>query len=150
MDFLCGCCESLFGMFTPLEGGGKLKTTLIRFLETHSSESARAVYSAFLGIYRMPGLERLLTSMAAYEDKTARLLKRHRDHYTHSINTYILGLAVYVSHEPFRRIVDQGLKYPDAYQNSEEFIYRWGLTALFHDLGYPLEMCMKLANFLMA
>lgn len=84
--------------------------------------------------------------MGAYEEKAARLLAHHRDHYVHSVDTYLLGIAIYVCSEHFRKLVDQCICFPDAYPSSEEFVYRWGLTALFHDMGYPLELCMGLVN----
>jgi hypothetical protein len=145
-DFLSGCCDSLYQLFQPYEGGDSLKVALQSFLTSHTLEAAQAVYAAFLNIYRMPGLEALLRSMGEYEEKTATLLTRHRDHYIHSVDTYLLGIAVYVSNKPFRETVDQYLNYPDAYPSSEEFVYRWGLTALFHDMGYPLELCMGLIS----
>ena len=145
-DFLSGCCDSLYQLFQPFEGGNSLKVALQSFLTSHTLEAAQAIYAAFLNIYRMPGLEALLRSMGEYEEKAAKLLTRHRDHYIHSVDTYILGIAVYVSNRLFRETVDRCLNYPDAYPFSEEFVYRWGLTALFHDMGYPLELCMGLIS----
>ncbi len=40
--------------------------------------------------------------------------------------------------------MNEGVKYPDNYPDvREEFLYRWGLTALFHDIGYPVELINK-------
>lgn len=140
-------CNELFGRFTPHEGGDALQNALERFLTLPDKESAQSVYSSFLNTYRMPGLGQLLDSLRDYEGKAAPLLPRHRDHYGHSVYVYLLGIALYVHNSKLQGVIRRGIDYPDAYSSKdEEFVYRWGLAALFHDLGYPLEICAKLID----
>lgn len=54
-----------------------------------------------------------------------------RDHVIHALNTYLLGL-----------LLKDRLIFPDI----QEFDFQWKLAALFHDIGYPLEIAMKLIN----
>jgi hypothetical protein len=145
-EFLSDCCDNLYHLFTPIEGGDSMKIALKKFLTNHTVDTAQEVYGAFVNTYRMPGLALLFKSMNEYERNNAKLLSHHRDHYVHSIDTFLIGIAIYVSNKPFRDIFDNKLKYPDAYQPPEEFLYRWGLAALFHDIGYPLELCLRLIN----
>jgi hypothetical protein len=38
-------------------------------------------------------------------------------------------------------------EYPHSYDTKhEEFFYRWGIASLFHDVGYPVEICGKQIN----
>jgi len=82
--------------------------------------------------------------MREFEEQVAPLLPQHRDHYIHTVQVFLLGLAIYQRNRLFRDIATKAFSYPDAYPSPvEEFFYRWGLTALFHDIGYPVEIAYK-------
>lgn len=93
----------------------------------------------------------LLDMMRSYEESAATLTAKQRDHYVHSVNVFLLGLAVYSQNKKYRTafagtVLDRA-KYPDSYTTDhEEFFYRWGISALFHDVGYPVEIINKQTN----
>jgi hypothetical protein len=89
----------------------------------------------------------LVETLKKYEKSTGDLIERQRDHYIHSVNVFILGLAIFSQNENYRdaflRVNNDGY-YNSFYETSnEEFFYRWGIASLFHDIGYPLEIIGK-------
>ncbi len=58
----------------------------------------------------------------------------YRDHVTHQLKVFLLGIYVYESCPPIQKIIDL------AYGNQDEFLLRWVLSAFFHDLGYVFEI----------
>lgn len=72
---------------------------------------------------------------------------KHRDHYTHSVYVFALGLAIYETNENFRRAFNSFYHF-DSDENVKEeagraahfFLEYWGMTSLFHDIGYPFEL----------
>lgn len=89
--------------------------------------------------------------MKDFEEHSGRLLEKHRDHYIHTVFVFLLGLSVYIRNNNFRKIFNEYAlnkrNYPDSYYTKhEEFLYRWGLASLSHDIAYPLEIIVKQAN----
>ena len=137
-----------------------LRQSINEFLESETKQSAFAVYDAFFGSYRITlGGESnrfidLLDVLRSYEENAATLIERQRDHYIHSVNVFILGLCIYIQNASFRAAFDAANLDKTDYLNSydtkhEEFFYRWGTAALFHDVGYPIEIIGKqLSKFL--
>ena len=131
-----------------------LKMALLAFLDNETKENASAVYELFFSTYRIV-LENsnstfldLLDMLSAYEERAATLIDKQRDHYVHSVNVFILGLCVYAKNTNFRNAFNKTNidreKYPENYPNEhEEFLFRWGVAALFHDVGYPVEIIGK-------
>jgi hypothetical protein len=125
--------------------------SVFAFLQDESKETAFQVYEIFFGTYRIalkgaknPFID-LLDTLRAYEERAATLIEKQRDHFIHSVNVFILGLAIYASNTPYRdafaRAVISPEKYPENLPTAqEEFLFRWGLAALFHDVGYPVEI----------
>lgn len=118
------------------------------FLEDQTKENAYAVYSTFFDVYRLSKSSRsfvdLLDLLRGYEEHTAALNDGQRDHYIHSVNVFILGLCIYSINTRFRTAVSSEYEC-SAYarhfgSDSEEFLFTWGITALFHDIGYPIEI----------
>lgn len=137
-----------------------LRQSINEFLESETKQSALAVYDAFFDSYRIT-LEGesncfmdLLDVLRRYEENAATLIDRQRDHYIHSVNVFILGLCIYIQNTGFREAFDTTNLNKTEYLNSydtkhEEFFYRWGIAALFHDVGYPIEIIGKqLSKFL--
>lgn len=131
-----------------------LKMALLAFLDNETKENASAVYEIFFSTYRIV-LENsnstfldLLDMLSAYEERAATLIDKQRDHYVHSVNVFILGLCIYSQNTNFRDAfkktnIDRE-RYPENYPNEhEEFLFRWGIAALFHDVGYPVEIIGK-------
>jgi hypothetical protein len=131
-----------------------LAEAVYAFLQDGSKDAAFHVYDLFFGTYRIalqgaknPFID-LLDTLRSYEERAATLIEKQRDHFVHSVNVFILGLAIYASNAPYResfsKAVMDGAKYPENFPTArEEFLFRWGLAALFHDVGYPVEIISK-------
>jgi len=131
-----------------------MQQALLEFMQNESKETAFAVYKTFFDSYRftMPGKDKcfidLLDALLEYEESAATLIDKQRDHYIHSVNVFILGLCVYMQNVNFRSAFDKVNLNKTSYEYSydtrhEEFFYRWGITSLFHDIGYPIEIIGK-------
>ncbi len=101
-------------------------------------------------------LLKLVGMMKDYEDNTGKLIEKQRDHFIHSVNVFVLGLAIYSQNVNYREIFEEYIEkspYEKYYRidgevSREEFFYRWGIASLFHDIGYPVEIIGKqLAKF---
>ena len=131
-----------------------LRQAIYEFLDNETKETAFAVYQAFFDSYRIklegaknPFID-LLDILRSYEENAATLIDKQRDHYIHSVNVFILGLCFYAKNANFQKIFNKKNlnkdEYPYAYTTKhEEFLYRWGIASLFHDVGYPIEIIGK-------
>lgn len=151
---------------------GLLKAAIDVFMEFESSYTAYEVYETFLMIYQITPEDKsdvdesspnslisepntllnLVRIMKDYEENTGDLINRQRDHFIHSVNVFILGLAIYAQNKAYRNIffnyITKNKHYKKFYKingkfSHEEFLYRWGIAALFHDIGYPFEIIGK-------
>ncbi len=134
-----------------------MKQAILEFLDNETKETAFAVYRTFFDSYRItiegssnPFID-LLDVLKTYEENAAVLIDKQRDHYIHSVNVFILGLAIYARNAnyraAFRKAVMNKDDYPYSYDTkNEEFFYRWGLASLFHDVGYPVEIVGRQIN----
>ena len=144
------------------------------FLDHETKFTAKEVYETFFMIYQITPENKseekfgnydlvsepntlidLVNIMEKYEENTGELIERQRDHFIHSVNVFLLGLAVYSQNKHFRYIFKEYIKlsnYEKYYKtkdgnlSDEEFLYRWGVAALFHDIGYPFEIIGKQLN----
>lgn len=118
-------CIDFLKSFQFTERDRKLVKPVSAFCKKPSEVSARAIYEAFLHSFRLPGLEELLTEMYKFEVTSSRLLPRHRDHYIHTVNVFLLGVALYARNKKIRLAIDSSNQYVDKYdRDEEEFIYR--------------------------
>lgn len=118
--------------------------SLISFLETGTKEDAFSVYFCFCDIFHIFGtgydnIKHLLQLLSDHEYHSGELLIKHRDHYSHSVYVFALGLAIFSNDKSYRENFCKfyGLSIEDAYT---AFLKYWGLTALFHDIGYPFQL----------
>ena len=129
-----------------------LERELERFIDTGATQDAYNVYycftELFLGSYRKS--KRLVELLNECETNASTLLKEHRDHYSHSVYVFVLGLAVYETNVNFRLTFNSFYQFDQAESNTEQshaaacfFLEYWGLTALFHDIGYPFELAFE-------
>ena len=130
---------------------GLLEQSILTFLADETKETAFDVYRIFFGTYRIilegsknPFLD-LLDVLSAYEERAATLIEKQRDHYIHSVNVFILGLCIFSQNSQYRKSFEKavidGNKDSGNYESEyEEFLFRWGLASLFHDVGYPVEI----------
>lgn len=122
-----------------------LERAIHRFCQSASRENAFDVYVCYCEMFRPFGTgyqatRVLLETLSEHEGNSSSLLMKHRDHYSHSVYVFLLGLALYRSSNALRQAF--GEKYPadDDAARAERFLRLWGLTALFHDIGYPFEL----------
>lgn len=131
-----------------------LAQSILAFLNDETKETAFDVYKVFFGTYRIvlkgsknPFVD-LLDMLCVYEERAATLIEKQRDHFIHSVNVFILGLAIYARNSRYRdafttTVMDEA-RYPENFSTAkEEFLFRWGIAALFHDVGYPVEIIGK-------
>jgi len=79
-----------------------------------------------------------------------------RLHYCHQVNVFLLGLYIYHNFEPLRKAINlemqrttpkiklEGVTIPFRYSGGTkygEFLYRWRMAALCHDLGTGIQLC---------
>lgn len=143
-EYLHTTCTHYFNSFTHFERDGKLKDSITAFCIDPDENTAMSVYQEFLYTYRNAGLKEIVDAMQNFETASSKLIPSHRDHYIHTVNVFLLGLALYDRNEKVREVVNKSMEYPDMYPEiREEFLYRWGMASLFHDVGYPLEIAYK-------
>ena len=152
-----------------------LHASVIRFLDYENTYTAYEIYENFFMVYQITDedksdeknikgnqvsesntLLKLVNMMKDYEDNTGKLIEKQRDHFIHSVNVFVLGLAIYSQNVNYREIFEEYIEdspYEKYYRidgevSREEFFYRWGIASLFHDIGYPVEIISKqLAKF---
>ena len=121
-----------------------------RFLDNETQENAFAVYRAFFDSYRitLPGKKDpfidLVDVLRNYEATAATLIDKQRDHFIHSVNVFLCGLAIWQENARLRAAFDRAVP-EEGFSAAlatryEEFFFRWGVAALFHDVGYPVEI----------
>ena len=126
-----------------------LERALGVFIDSGVSEDAYMVYycflEMFLGCYGRS--KKMVELLSEYEENGSSLLLKHRDHYSHSVYVFALGLAIYESNAAFRREFKRFYGFDADEGNRRQrrsaantFLEFWGLTSLFHDIGYPFEL----------
>jgi hypothetical protein len=124
-----------------------LERELERFIDSGAAEDAYTVYYCYLEMFfgRYGRSKKMVELLSEFESNGSSLLMKHRDHYSHSVYVFTLGLAVYEACEPFRRTFRRYCGFDPAQPDADRaaaccFLEYWGLTALFHDIGYPFEL----------
>ncbi len=121
-----------------------LHSSLRTFLRTGAKEDAFIVYFCFCEIQRLFGegydnTKKLLDLLADHEYHSGELLTKHRDHYSHSVYVFALGLAIFANNKTYRQTYCEFYDYSDN-DSYSEFLHYWGITSLFHDIGYPFQL----------
>ena len=122
-----------------------LKNEIAKFIDSGVAEDAYTVYYSFIEMFigndgRSQSMVELLSE---FESNASSLLMSHRDHYSHSVYVFALGLAIFETNAWFRSVFSQVYHFRDKGEGRESacaFLEYWGLTALFHDIGYPFEI----------
>ena len=118
------------------------ENTLSRFLKSGRKEDAFDVYFCYLEMFvgDYEKTRRMIELLSEFEANGSGLLMKHRDHYSHSVYVFSLGLAIFESNSIFRNAYKDYYKISDEHEAVHHFLEYWGLTALFHDIGYPFEL----------
>jgi|GEM_PF-677685 len=126
-----------------------LKTAIARFLSSGLKDDAFDVYFCFSEIYSLFGkgyecnTKGLLNILGDHEVKAGSFKDSFRDHYSHSVYVFSLGLAIYNLNNNFSTAFKNSLKLSSTKTADDEFLYRWGMVSLFHDIGYPFEIAFE-------
>lgn len=119
-----------------------LENAVDRFLKSGKKEDAFDVYfcylEMFVGDYQKT--RRMIELLSEYEANGSGLLMKHRDHYSHSVYVFILGLAIYESNELYQKAYMDYYNISDEKEAAAHYLQYWGLSSLFHDIGYPFEL----------
>lgn len=118
------------------------RNALIRFLRTGAKEDAFDVYFCYTEIFKTfggykRGNDSLLELLYQHEANSATLLTKHRDHYSHSVYVFALGLAIFMNNKSVRDAFARKYGEENLFEN---FLKYWGMAGLFHDIGYPYEI----------
>ncbi len=144
MKSLGNLCDAFFEMsMEKQEDSGCMQRVLHKFCETGKKEDAFSVYFCFCEMFKVFGsgyetMSKLTEFLSDYEYRSGELLEKHRDHYSHSVYVFALGLAIYANDPSFAKRISAFYK-QNQFSNTR-FLYLWGLTALFHDIGYPFQL----------
>ena len=125
-----------------------LEKALERFMDSGVAEDAYEVYycylEMFIGSYGKS--KSMVELLSEYETNGSSLLMKHRDHYSHSVYVFALGLALYETNELFRNAFCEYYGFnktgsrQELLQANHCYLQYWGLTSLFHDIGYTFEL----------
>lgn len=118
------------------------KNALARFLRTGTKEDAFDVFFCYSEIFKIfggykNGNDTLLELLYQHEANSATLLTKHRDHYSHSVYVFALGLAIFMNNKTIKEAF--AIRYGEE-NLYEKFLKFWGMAGLFHDIGYPYEI----------
>ena len=153
MNTLSELCGKFFHEL-KLDGNSNLPTSsndklcfeksIDTFLKSGQKEDAFVVYLCFCEIFNIFGqgytnTKKLLEMLSDHEYHSGELLAKHRDHYSHSVYVFALGLAVYANDASYRQAFSDYCG-GGADKNAYYFLKYWGLASLFHDIGYPFEL----------
>lgn len=105
-------------------------------------EYAKKIYEsfAFINDIFLPPFTILNVLNDQYHD-----LKEHssgyipQDHVIHSINTYILGIYLFFNSEKINKKIVKTIPNNNLYYSIKDFVLKWQLFALYHDVGYYFE-----------
>lgn len=118
---------------------------LSRFLVSGTREDAFDIYYCYTEIFKPFGAGYdatglLLELLSEHETNASSLLMKHRDHYSHAVYVFTIGLAIFKNHEGFRKAYMKKYGLKNKKKAACHFLEFWGLTSLFHDIGYPFEI----------
>ena len=121
-----------------------LEKALEAFIDSGVAEDAYTVYYCYLDMFlgRYGNSKRMVELLSEYEANGSSLLMKHRDHYSHSVYVFALGLAIYDTNAAYRYSFQRfyHLEGKNENETANLFLEYWGLTSLFHDIGYPFEL----------
>ena len=70
--------------------------------------------------------------LSEFENNGSALFMKHRDHFSHSVYMFALGMAIYETNERYRSTYTEFYGINDLRQSAHHFLRYWGMSALFH------------------
>ena len=128
-----------------------LQTSLLNFSDKEVEFNANMVYDMYTELNRFEDvdgkpLRNLMDTMKVYEKRASTFTESQRDHFVHSVNVFLLGLQIYMGSKRFREAF-ASFNPDNTFGNiHERFLFVWGHAALFHDIGYPIEIASNQAK----
>ena len=82
-----------------------LEKALEQFIDSGVAEDAYDVYYCYLEIFfdHYGKSKKMVELLSEFEANGSSLLMKHRDHYSHSVYVFALGLAIYETNSSYRR-----------------------------------------------
>lgn len=122
-----------------------LSNAIRRFLNSGKKDDAFDVYYCYLEMFvgDYEKTRRMIELLSEFEENGSGLLMKHRDHYVHSVYVFLIGLAIYESNDIYKQKYKKFYGFDDKKDDNKaayHFLEYWGLTSLFHDIGYPFEL----------
>lgn len=126
-----------------------LERELERFIDSGVAEDAYNVYYCYMEIFfgNYGKSKKMVELLSEFESNGSSLLMKHRDHYSHSVYVFTLGLAIYETNTNFRKAFKRFYHFDTSDRSRKQdhaaanfFLEYWGITSLFHDIGYPFEL----------
>ena len=122
-----------------------MKNELAKFIDSGVAEDAYTVYYSFMEMFigKEGQSQSMVELLSEFESNASSLLMSHRDHYSHSAYVFALGLAIFETNPWYRKVFCDTYRFRDGGEGKESahaFLEYWGLTSLFHDIGYPFEI----------
>ena len=122
-----------------------LERELEKFIDSGVAEDAYTVYYSWLEMFmgEYCKSQKMVELLSEFESNASSLLMKHRDHYSHSVYVFALGLAIYETNRVFRDTFNAYYGFDsqkEEHRAAAFFLEYWGVTSLFHDIGYPFEI----------
>ena len=126
-----------------------LERELERFIDSGVAEDAYNIYYCYMEMFfgHYGKSKKMVELLSEFESNGSSLLMKHRDHYSHSVYVFALGLAIYETNSLFRKAFKEFYHFDADEKNEQQdklaanfFLEFWGLASLFHDIGYPFEL----------
>ncbi len=119
-----------------------LENAVNRFMDSGVAQDAFDVYFCYLEMFvgEYGKTQSMIELLSEFEDNAGSLLMKHRDHYSHSVYVFALGLAIYETNAYYRQAYQEFYGLKDQRKAAHHYLQYWGLASLFHDIGYPFEL----------
>ena len=150
--------EELLDFISQEEEENELGAAILDFLkETEDWEKKKTKAAKLLNtIAQRMGKDSIYSvliqdNLRIYEEAVTKTLPAHRDHFVHSTYVYLLGLYISKKNKDYYGCLQKAFEYNHPVKAGEHdwekvFKFRWAITALFHDAGYPVEIAAKQMN----
>lgn len=116
------------------------KKSMHEFNVSGKKQDAFLVYFCYCRVFKIfeyNDIGKLVEFLSDHEYHSGELLKKHRDHYSHSAYVFSLGLSIYANNKNIR---DEFYKFYGNDIDDSKFLFYWGIVGLFHDIGYPMQL----------